>query len=198
MKDEIKLNNLSLPPGDEPWKQRLSRIFGEAIPFLIPATTAFFLWLAKRKENSNRQREEELQRELTALKQRENEFEAKNPQISFQKALHQQDSEYRKINQDLDKIAEGLKDRQDIFCSVFKNKVDRLKVEKHLLDFGYSRPYDKDLTLYKGLKEIFEKDTHCGNTRDENGCMMWTLVDLWRAKAKLLKFEKASAQMQNK
>ncbi|XP_033109687.1 coiled-coil domain-containing protein 127-like [Anneissia japonica] len=195
----MKLNNLSHPPGDEPWQHKLSRLASDIIiPFLIPASTAFLLWLAKRKENANHQKEEDLQRQIVELKSREDELDARDTQASFYKFLQEEDAEYRKINQDLDKIATGLKDRQDIYCSVFKKKEDRIKIESQLLEFAYSRPYDKNLKLYRGLNEIFAKDTHCGSSRDENGCLMWVWLDFWRMNSKLLKYEKASEKILNK
>ena len=121
-----------------------------------------------------------LQAEVHELNQKDKDY--RGHATAVQK---EEQEKLRDIYRDLDAIKEMLTDRQDIFCSPFKRKETRKVVEKNLKKFVVNRSYEKDMHLYSGIEEILEHDNHCGNSRQENGCLMWVYMELWRIKARL-------------
>lgn len=83
----------------------------------------------------------------------------------------------------LDDLERDLKDRQDIFCSLFKSRKGREKLEEEMKKKAESSSSARKLGVTsQKLDDIFTKDKHCGSNREENGEMMWEVMDEIRRK----------------
>nr|XP_006824782.1 PREDICTED: uncharacterized protein LOC102804501 [Saccoglossus kowalevskii] len=192
------MNDLNIPPDRESWSRKISRLATEFIvPVLLPASTVLIVWIGQRYKNiknnevhTNPQSKKK-DAQLLYLKHR----------LGYEQKLQiEEEKEVQTILKDLEHIEQHLVQRQDIFCSSFKSKHDRKKVEDALLEYAYDQPYEKDIKLYKGLKKILDEncgDQHCGRNRYENGCLMWEWLDGMRAKVYLRKYQRIYSKMKD-
>ena len=83
----------------------------------------------------------------------------------------------------LDDLERDLKERHDIFCSLFKSHKEREKLEEEMKKKAESSSSARKLGVTRQkLDEIFTNDKHCGSNKKENGEMMWKVVDEMRRK----------------
>ncbi len=104
----------------------------------------------------------------------------------LQRIIPEEQAAFNKVMTDLDNMEMLLKERQKIKCSMFINRRHRLTLEEEKLKpFSYSRPYDKDLELYKGVLDILDRDNYCDLQGSQHGHLMWVYMDLWKARAEM-------------
>nr|XP_054755772.1 coiled-coil domain-containing protein 127-like [Lytechinus pictus] len=178
------MNDLNiLPDPPETWQAKISRLVRDvflpyAVPYVIPA---FLSWKVSRGLHVDpNDKISSLQAEIRRLK-----FEIENFHGHITDTQQKEYQKHIQMNRDLDAISNMLEERQDIYCSPFKHKETRLKLEKKLREYAVERPYERELKLFSGIEEILEKDCHCGTDRSENGCLMWVYMELWRTRARL-------------
>uniref|UniRef100_UPI00398F79AE coiled-coil domain-containing protein 127-like n=1 Tax=Pristiophorus japonicus TaxID=55135 RepID=UPI00398F79AE len=96
----------------------------------------------------------------------------------------------------------SLVNRQNLFCSYFIPRKERLELERNLLSQAVTNPVAKELGIEAGLKYIFKHETHCANVQNtdkgQNGRLMWVYLAYWELQAKLLKFKKVEAALLGK
>ena len=87
--------------------------------------------------------------------------------------------------QELHYYEEGLKTILDIYCSPFKRKDERIKLQDHLM----SKAFDSDsavgkVVTYDSLQDIYRHDTSsrrfCSNSKEDNGKLRQLYVQQWK------------------
>ncbi len=198
-------NNLNIPPTEEPISKKISRIASQRMPLVLPASTFFIGWLAERRVSFQLSQlsEKQEQQKKEAETQVHNAIQLQQEQTgrrmtSFQQKLaieiiqKQEQHSTERILLELDELKPLLKERQQIFCNMFISRENRFPVEKKLKDITYSKPYDKELGLYKGMQDILRNDKHCGDVNHDGGkqgCLMWVYMDFWKAQIQLMKYK---------
>ncbi|XP_071804432.1 uncharacterized protein [Asterias amurensis] len=200
-------NNLNIPPTEEPIARRISRIASQLMPLLLPASTFFIGWLAERRVSIQLSQlsEKQEQYKKEAETQVNNAATPRGPleqtgdrMTSFQRKLAIEDIQRQeeliteRMMLELDDLRPLLKERQQIFCNMFTSRENRFPVEKELKDLTYSKSYDKELGLYKGMQDILRNDKHCGDVNHDGGkqgCLMWVYMDFWKAQIQLMKYK---------
>ncbi|XP_072176051.1 coiled-coil domain-containing protein 127-like [Diadema setosum] len=180
------MNDLNIPPDPpETWKAKLSRIVMDyVLPYGVPYVIPIFLaWKYTRPSSAGTEEDEteSLRVRLVDMKKQLKNFQGHVTNVECAELR-----QLKQIDHDLDRISKMLVERQDIFCSPIRRRELREKVERDLRDFAYTRSYEKDLHLYRDLEDILARDQHCGRTKEENGCLMWVYLDLWRTKTRLM------------
>ncbi|XP_071854186.1 coiled-coil domain-containing protein 127-like isoform X2 [Apostichopus japonicus] len=191
---------------DKEWLSTVYRMTSDYfIPFLLPAATAFAGWLANRKYAAKVQQNEVLKGELTRLLEEIKEGQKVGNIFSVEDGskrmdiIREEDREVSAIHKDLEEISQLLQERQDIYCSVFTRRKLRHQIEEDLKGFAFSRKYDKDIRLYRGLVDIFQYDNHCDSYGSHrNGCVMWVYMDMWRNMARLRKYQRIESRLSDK
>ncbi|XP_069776742.1 coiled-coil domain-containing protein 127b [Narcine bancroftii] len=88
----------------------------------------------------------------------------------------------------------SLVNRQNLFCSYFMSKQERLELERKMFNQAVANPIAKELGIETGLKYIFNHETHCANVHNtdkrKNGRLMWVYLAFWELRAELHKFKK--------
>ncbi|XP_038052201.1 coiled-coil domain-containing protein 127-like [Patiria miniata] len=213
----MESNDLNFPPTEEPFVKKLSRIASQLIvPVLLPASSVFVGWLAQRrlsiqlselrKEKQQiddlKENMESLQAEMEVLIKKRDVYEGnvgittiKRRQLQEESILKEEEESTEKVLKDLEELRPLLKQRQDIFCSHLQYRGDRLKIEEELKHTAYAKPYDKELGLYMGMKDILQNDKSCGPKT--NGCLMWLYFQFWETQAKLLQNKRVAARMKS-
>ncbi|XP_038052204.1 coiled-coil domain-containing protein 127-like [Patiria miniata] len=185
-------------PTDKSFLEKLSHIACQFIvPVLMPASTAVVGYLVQRRINKEKQ-----QAEMELKTKKRDVYEGnvgittiKRRQLLEEAILKEEEESTEKILKDLEELRPLLKQRQDIFCSHLQYRGDRLKIEEELKHTAYAKPYDKELGLYMGMKDILQNDKSCGPKT--NGCLMWLYFQFWETQAKLLQNKRVAARMKS-
>ncbi|XP_077990751.1 uncharacterized protein LOC144445074 [Glandiceps talaboti] len=210
-------NNLNIPPDHESWQRKVCRLATQfIIPVILPASTAFVVWLGHRKSlgtesstpaklTSNR----EVQTEKEAVNHTANAqvLEAKRLNLYLKERLKyeqqvqvEEEKELQGILEDLKYVRKMMVSRQDIYCSTWTPREGRKRIEKDLLVYTYNKHYDKELSFYPGMLKVLDArhgDTHCGSSKAENGSLMWEWLDGMEAKAHVRKYQRIHIRMKD-
>uniref|UniRef100_A0A803V2H2 Coiled-coil domain containing 127 n=1 Tax=Ficedula albicollis TaxID=59894 RepID=A0A803V2H2_FICAL len=120
----------------------------------------------------------------------------------YQSCLAKEEEWQQRANILLKEFEEGLKERQDIYCSLIVPRSQRLEIEKNLLVKAATNPVAMALDMESGLKDIFKHDNYCGNvlnrTRSQNGKLMWLYLRYWELAVELQKFKRVEKAMLEK
>ncbi|XP_058688706.1 coiled-coil domain-containing protein 127 isoform X1 [Poecile atricapillus] len=120
----------------------------------------------------------------------------------YQSCLAKEEEWQQRANVLLKEFEEGLKERQDIYCSLIVPRSQRLEIEKNLLVKAATNPVAMALHVESGLKDIFKHDNYCGNvlnrTRSQNGKLMWLYLRYWELAVELQKYKKVEKAMLGK
>ncbi|XP_051879105.1 coiled-coil domain-containing protein 127-like [Pristis pectinata] len=96
----------------------------------------------------------------------------------------------------------SLVDRQNLFCSYFIPRQERLELERKMLSRAVANPIAKELGIETGLKYIFDHETHCANLQNtdktKNGKLLWVYLEYWELRAELQKFKKVGKALLEK
>ncbi|GCB80281.1 coiled-coil domain-containing protein 127-like [Scyliorhinus torazame] len=96
----------------------------------------------------------------------------------------------------------SLVNRQNLFCSYFIPRQERLELERKMLSQAVTNPVAKELGIEAGLSNIFKHETHCANLQNvdkrQNGRLMWMYLAYWELQAELQKFKKVEAALLGK
>ncbi|XP_067837028.1 coiled-coil domain-containing protein 127-like [Heptranchias perlo] len=96
----------------------------------------------------------------------------------------------------------SLVNRQNLFCSYFRPRQERLELEEKMLSQAVINPVAEDLGIKADLKYIFKHETHCANVQNtdkaQNGRLMWVYLAYWELRAELQKFKKVEAALLGK
>ncbi|XP_075272786.1 coiled-coil domain-containing protein 127 isoform X1 [Opisthocomus hoazin] len=113
----------------------------------------------------------------------------------YQSCLAKEEEWQKRANILLKEFEEGLKERQDIYCSLLVPRSQRLEIEKSLLVKAATDPVAMALHMESGLKDIFRHDRYCGNlmnrNKSQNGRLMWLYLKYWELAIELQKFKRA-------
>ncbi|KAE8597387.1 hypothetical protein XENTR_v10016449 [Xenopus tropicalis] len=94
----------------------------------------------------------------------------------------------------LKEFEEGLKERQNIYCSLVISRKERLEMEKNLIIKAVTDPIAVELGMEAGLVDIFKHDTHCASftntNKRRNGRLMWLYLKYWELATERNKFRK--------
>ncbi|NWW82290.1 CC127 protein, partial [Climacteris rufus] len=120
----------------------------------------------------------------------------------YQSCLAKEEEWQKRANNLLKELEEGLKERQDIYCSLVVPRTQRLEVEKNLLVKAATNPIAMALHVESGLKDIFRHDNYCGNVlnrnKNQNGKLMWLYLRSWELAVELQKFKRVEKAMLGK
>lgn len=88
----------------------------------------------------------------------------------------------------------SLVKRQNLFCSYFIPRHERFDLERAMRSQAAANPIAKELGIERGLRDIFDHETHCANIQNndprKNGRLLWIYISLWELRAELQKFKK--------
>ncbi|XP_072108188.1 coiled-coil domain-containing protein 127-like [Mobula birostris] len=88
----------------------------------------------------------------------------------------------------------SLVNRQNLFCSLFSPKQERLELERKMLSKAAANPIARELGIENDLKYIFNYETHCANVQNtdkrKNGRLLWVYLKYWELQAELQKLKK--------
>ncbi|KAM9228171.1 Coiled-coil domain-containing protein 127 [Leptosomus discolor] len=120
----------------------------------------------------------------------------------YQTCLAKEEEWQKRASILLKEFEEGLKERQDIYCSLVVPRSQRLEIEKNLLVKAATDPVAMALHMESGLKDIFKHDNYCGNllnrNKSQNGRLMWLYLRYWELAIELQKFKRAEKAMLGK
>ncbi|EOA97466.1 Coiled-coil domain-containing protein 127, partial [Anas platyrhynchos] len=120
----------------------------------------------------------------------------------YQSCLAKEEEWQKKANALLKEFEDGLKERQEIYCSLVVPRSQRLEIEKNLLVKAATDPVALDLHMESGLKDVFKHDNYCGNllnrSRSQNGRLMWLYLRYWELAIELQKFKRVEKAMLGK
>uniref|UniRef100_A0A4W3J275 Coiled-coil domain containing 127a n=1 Tax=Callorhinchus milii TaxID=7868 RepID=A0A4W3J275_CALMI len=92
----------------------------------------------------------------------------------------------RQANAYIKYVERLLVDRQNLFCSHFVPRHNRLDLEKNMLYRAATDSMAKRVGIEAGLKDIFKHDKHCANPlntdKQKNGRLMWNSIEKWKTK----------------
>ncbi|XP_035406566.1 coiled-coil domain-containing protein 127 [Cygnus atratus] len=112
----------------------------------------------------------------------------------YQSCLAKEEEWQKRANVLLKEFEDGLKERQEIYCSLVVPRSQRLEIEKNLLVKAATDPVAVALHMESGLKDIFKHDNYCGNllnrSRSQNGRLMWLYLRYWELAIELQKFKR--------
>ncbi|OXB76822.1 UNVERIFIED_CONTAM: hypothetical protein H355_003839 [Colinus virginianus] len=120
----------------------------------------------------------------------------------YQSCLAKEEEWQKRANSLLKEFEDGLKERQEIYCSFVVPRSQRLEIEKNLLVKAATDPVAMALHMESGLKDIFQHDNYCGNlmnkSRSQNGKLMWLYLRYWQLAVELQKFKRVENVMLGK
>ncbi|NXE50965.1 CC127 protein, partial [Casuarius casuarius] len=117
----------------------------------------------------------------------------------YQSYLAKEEEWQKRANILLKEFEDGLKERQEIYCSLVVPRNQRLEIEKNLLVKAATDPVAVALQMESGLKDIFKHDNYCGNllnrNKSQNGRLMWLYLRYWELAIEVQKFQRVEKAM---
>ena len=104
----------------------------------------------------------------------------RNMRIKIDKLEEEEMKKHARKQYELQVYEKGLEKILDIQCSPFKSRLDREKIEDHLIGSLPSMSVNTAIT-YSHLKDIFQEDwRYCGSNAESNGKLRFLYAQQWK------------------